>query len=104
MRELIAAPDAGWLGTQLEVSRRQRTDPQFRAAWAQRTAEIRIATRERLERQRDAGVLRDDVEIEVLAGYLELALEGLVAHLAAGGDDSRLDAVLDVVEGSVRRT
>lgn len=103
MRELIAAPDPGWLGTQLEVSRRQRTDPQFRAAWALRTTEIRTATRERLERQREAGVLREDVDIEVLAAYLELALEGLVAHLAAGGDDTRLGAVLDVVEGSVRR-
>src|SRR6478609_3437819 len=27
MRDMIAAPDAGWLGTQLEVSRRARTDP-----------------------------------------------------------------------------
>ena len=34
MRNMIAAPDAGWLGTQLEVSRRARTDPRFRDAWA----------------------------------------------------------------------
>ena len=34
MRDMIAAPDAGLLGTQLEVSRRSRTDPAFRDAWA----------------------------------------------------------------------
>ena len=35
--------------------------------------------------------------------YLELVQEGLVAHLAAGLPADRLDAVLDLVEGSVRR-
>ena len=103
MRELIANPDAGWLGTQLEVTRRQRTDPAFRAAWAGPSAAIRAASRARLERQRDAGVIRSDVDIDVLAAYLELVREGLVAHLAAGGDETRLGDVLDVVEGSVRR-
>ena len=103
MRDLIESPDPGWLGTQLEVSRRQRTDPTFRAAWAERTAEIRDATRERLNRQRDAGILRPDIDVEVLASYLELVLEGLMAHLASGGDTAGLSAVLDVVENSVRR-
>lgn len=103
MRELIAHPDPGWLGTQLEISRRLRTDAQFRVEWAQRSAAVATATRDRLQRQRSAGVLRDDVDIEVLASYLELVLEGLVAHLAAGLPADRFSAVLDVVESSVRR-
>lgn len=103
MRELIAAPDTGWLGTQLEVSRRSRTDPQIKAALAVGTEQIRLATRDRLERQRTAGVLRDDVDVEVLASYLELVLEGLVSHLAEGQPADRLVEVLDVVERSVRR-
>src|ERR1700710_2891995 len=77
MRDMIAAPDAGWLGTQLEVSRRARTDPRFRDAWAAQSAQVQVATRARLHRQRDAGVLRDDVDVEILASYLELVLEGL---------------------------
>ena len=36
MREMVAAPDAGRLGTQLEIARRLRTDPAFRVAWAPR--------------------------------------------------------------------
>lgn len=103
MRELIANPDPGWLGTQLEISRRMRTDLGFRALWAQRSATVAQATRSRLRRQLAAGVLRDDIEVEVLASYLELVLEGLVTHLATGLPGDRFTPVLDVVESSVRR-
>jgi len=104
MRDLIAAPDAGWLGTQLEVSRRFRTDPGFRAAWAAHSDQVRAATRARLTRQLEAGVLRTDVEVDVLASYLELVLEGLLTHLAQGLPGEPMAAVLDVVERSVRRS
>src|SRR5262245_38668016 len=72
---------AGWRGTQLEVSRRLRTDPAFAKRWAERAAAIADATRERLQRQRDAGVLREDVPVDVLTQFLELAYDGLVLHL-----------------------
>ena len=58
---------AGWLGTQLEVSRRLRTDAEFAKRWAARADAIAAATRERLSRQREAGVLRADVPVDVLA-------------------------------------
>ncbi len=107
MRDLLArASDgdtAGWLGTQLEVSRRLRTDPAFAQRWAQRAAAIADATRERLERQREAGVLRDDVPVEVLTQFLELAYDGLVLHLATGRPPGDLGRVLDLVEGAVRQ-
>ncbi len=102
MRQLIASPDAGWLGTQLEVSRRSRTDAKFRDALASIMSQLRDATRNRLSRQRAAGVIRTDVDLEVLASYLELIMEGLVAHLGQGGSTDDLAAVLDVAEKSVR--
>src|ERR1700759_3500286 len=45
MRDLLAHPSAGrhpadWLGTRLEVSRRLRTDPDFRARWAERSEQL----------------------------------------------------------------
>jgi TetR/AcrR family transcriptional regulator, transcriptional repressor of aconitase len=94
---------AGWLGTQLEVSRRLRTDQDFAKRWAVRSDAIAAATRERLLRQRDAGVLRDDVDIDVLAQFLELAYDGLVRHLAMGRPRADLEKVLDLVEAAVRR-
>lgn len=95
---------AGWLGTQLEVSRRLRTDPAFAERWAARSAAIARATRDRLTRQREAGVLRDDVPVDVLAQFLELAYDGLVLHLAMDRPTDRLPPVLDLVEGAVRRS
>jgi AcrR family transcriptional regulator len=94
---------AGWLGTQLEVSRRLRTDPEFAKRWAARSEAIFAATRERLTRQREAGVLRSDVPVDVLAQFLELAYDGLVLHLATGRPADDLEAVLDLVEETVRR-
>ena len=95
---------AGWLGTQLEVSRRLRTDPAFAKRWAERSAAIADATRDRLQRQRDAGVLREDVPVEVLTQFLELAYDGLVLHLATGRPAGELTRVLDLVEEAVRRS
>src|SRR5882672_7755935 len=66
---------AGWLGSQLEVSRRLRTDPEFAQRWSARADAIANATRDRLQRQREAGVLRADVGIDVLAQFLELAYD-----------------------------
>ncbi|GLZ33545.1 TetR family transcriptional regulator [Lentzea sp. NBRC 105346] len=110
MRDLLAPPHdreeeqaADWLGTRLEVSRRLRTDPDFRARWAERSEQLTKATRERLLRQREAGNLRDDVDVDVLTSFLELVLEGLVSHLAMGLPADDMEPVLDLVEETVRR-
>jgi TetR/AcrR family transcriptional regulator, transcriptional repressor of aconitase len=107
MRDLLdqaSSPETtGWLGSQLEVSRRLRTDPAFAKRWAERSAAVAEATRSRLRRQREAGVLRDDVPIDVLARYLELAYDGLVLHLAMGRPADDLGPVLDLIEEAVRR-
>ena len=111
MRDLLAdrtpgagsEPETEWLGTRLEVSRRLRTDAEFRRRWAQRSEQLTTATKARLQWQRESGNLRDDVDVDVLTAYLELVLEGLVSHLAMGLPADDLGPVLDVVEESVRR-
>jgi AcrR family transcriptional regulator len=107
MRDLVHRGDAdtaGWLGSQLEVSRRLRTDPDFASRWSAPSDAIAAATRDRLRRQRDAGVLRADVPIDTLAQFLELAYDGLVLHLAMGRPAGDLEPVLDLVEAAVRRS
>ncbi|ADD42160.1 TetR/AcrR family transcriptional regulator [Stackebrandtia nassauensis] len=107
MRDLAAEADSpettGWLGTQLEVSRRLRTEAGFAREWEDRKQAIAQATRQRLARQLEAGILRDDLPVEVLAGFLELAYDGLITHLAMGSNSSNLDTILDMVETAVRR-
>src|SRR6476646_2937937 len=77
MREMIAAPDTGRLGTQLEIARRLRTDESFRSFWAPRQRELEQAVRDRLTRQREAGALRTDVDLDRLADCLEVIIEEL---------------------------
>ncbi|MPY84441.1 MAG: TetR family transcriptional regulator [Actinophytocola sp.] len=106
MRQLLAGNSehpADWLGTRLEVSRRLRTDPDFRRRWAERSQQLTIATRNRLLRRREAGQLRQDVDVDVLTSFLELVLEGLVSHLAMGLPADDLEPVLDLVEETTRR-
>jgi AcrR family transcriptional regulator len=107
MRDLLATASdtdvAGWLGTQLEVSRRLRTDAQFAKRWTARAEAITAATRDRLTRQSEARVLRADIDVDVLAAFLELAYDGLVLHLAMGRPSTDLEPVLDLVEAAVRR-
>ncbi len=107
MRDLLAgggnADTIGWLGSQLEVSRRLRTDPDFASRWSAPVAALAAATRERLRRQLDAGAIRTDVPIETLAQFLELAYDGLVLHLATGRPAENLEPVLDLVEAAVRK-
>jgi hypothetical protein len=48
-------------------------------------------------------VLRTDIDIEVLAGFLQLMYDGLVRYLATGRDDLDIASILRLVEEAVRR-
>src|SRR4051812_31922082 len=58
--------DPGWLGVTLEVSRRLRTDPAFRADWQRRLDAIDRSAAGRLATAQAAGTVRDDVPVSVL--------------------------------------
>lgn len=110
MRDLQEAADdrdAGWLGVQLEVRRKLRTDPAFAARWEAHQRSVLQATSARLKRQRAAGIVRDDVPLELLVDFLRLVFDGLVSALAAGPGvgmrPSHLSGVLDLVEDAVRQ-
>jgi AcrR family transcriptional regulator len=102
MRDL-QQKDAGWLGVQLEVRRRLRTDPDFAARWTEHQSAVLGATTARLQRQRKAGIVRSDVPLPILVDFLRLALDGLVSGLAAGMPTDHLAGVLDLVEDAVRQ-
>lgn len=95
-------PDISWSGIRPEMARRLRTDPTLRAEWEPLRRELTEAIRHRLERLREAGAIRSDVSLEVLTEYLTLSCDGLVSHLAQGASTEDLEAVLDLVEDTVR--
>jgi AcrR family transcriptional regulator len=99
----LPATDPGWLGVALEVSRRLRTDPTFRTEWQRRLDAITRTAETRLAAGRAAGAVRSDVPVSVLVTFLRLIYDGLVLHLATGTPDPDLDAVLGLVEHTVRK-
>ena len=100
MREMLRNPDEhGWFATRSEIVRKLRTDPQFEARWREHQEVLDKAV---LNRLRSNEHLRDDVSVNALQTYLETVLEGVITKLAAGESPERLEAMLDVVEQSIR--
>src|SRR3954463_12194691 len=69
--------DPGWLGVTLEVSRRSRTHPAFRADWQGRPGRISRSAEQRLAAAQAAGAVRDDIPVSVLVTFLRLLYDGL---------------------------
>ena len=102
MRQLPTL-DPGWLGVNLEVARRLRTDAAFRADWQRRIDAITRSAQQRLAAGQAAGTVRDDIPVSTLVTFLRLVYDGLAVHLASGAPDPDLDTVLDLVERTVRK-
>nr|WP_256478045.1 TetR/AcrR family transcriptional regulator [Corynebacterium stercoris] len=100
MRDMLHNPsDHDWFATRAEIIRKLRTDPDFEVRWREHQVVLDRAVRQRLESNEQ---MRGDVPVEVLQTYLETVLEGFITKLAAGEPAERLEAMLNVVEQSVR--
>ena len=100
MRRIVRNPDSNdWFITRSEIVRRLRTDPDFEIRWRTHQVVLDDALRQRLE---DNAFMRDDVSPDVIQEYLTTVFEGLIIKLAAGVPADRLEAILDLVEQSVR--
>lgn len=100
MREMLRHPDEhDWFVTRSEIVRKLRTDSDFERRWRKHQEVLDRAVLQRLKSNEN---VRQDVDIEVVQTYLETVLEGFIVRLAAGEPTDRLEAMLDVVEQSVR--
>lgn len=103
MRDMLKHPERhDWLATRLEITKMLRTDPTFRMRWQEHQKVLDDAVRARLTANARRGGLRGDVEIGVIHTYLETVLDGFITRLASGAPTDDLEAVLHLVESSVR--
>lgn len=99
----VAAEDPEWLGVYLEITRKLRTDPDFRRAHEARTAEeLAPELVEHVRSQQEAGELRDDRTPEQLAGFIGLVANGVVVQLATGEPIRNMDVLIELVGSAVR--
>lgn len=104
MREMLAHPERhDWLATRLEITSMLRTDPAFRARWKDQQVVLADAVRARLRANLAEGRVRDDVDVDTLADYLQTFMDGFISRLARG-DHEGLEQMLDLVETTVRPT
>ena len=103
MRDMLKHPERhDWLATRLEITKMLRTDPTFRMRWQEHQKVLDDAVRAWLTANARRGGLRGDVEIGVIHTYLETVLDGFITRLASGAPMDDLEAVLHLVESSVR--
>jgi TetR/AcrR family transcriptional regulator, transcriptional repressor of aconitase len=97
----LVEEDPDWLGTNLELVRRMRTDEGFRERWKRRAPEAEERIKARLEAARAAGELRDDVPLDAVARFVGIVLDGLAIRLAAGFPAPDAAELLGLVESAI---
>ena len=78
-----------------------RTDPSFRVRWKDQQSILDEAMRARLRSKAEQGRVRDDITVSTLMVYLQTFMDGFISRLVQG-DTHDLEAVLDIVEHSIR--
>ena len=102
MREMLQHPERhDWLATRVEVVSLVRTDPSFRARWKDQQSILDDAVRDRLRSKAEQGRVRDDITVSTLMVYLQTFMDGFISRLVQG-DTHDLEAVLNIVEHSIR--
>ncbi|HIW96567.1 MAG TPA: TetR/AcrR family transcriptional regulator [Candidatus Corynebacterium gallistercoris] len=103
IRSLVDSDDLkDWWGMRVEITRRVHTDPCFAAKWELDQLALRRVVRDRLQEQRAAGRLRQDVDVDTIAQVLELMLDGVLAQLSQGSSPEGIPEALDMVENTIR--
>ncbi len=85
VREVVEL-DPAWLSVYLELFRRVRNDPDFRARIEARQKAVAPANRQRIEQAQRDGEFRDDIGPKEIGMFVNLVLNGL-ALMRAGGEE-----------------
>jgi TetR/AcrR family transcriptional regulator, transcriptional repressor of aconitase len=93
--------DPAWLSVVLELFRRTRTDPEFKARFEARHAHLAAANRARLEEAQRAGEFRDDLDAKSIGTFVNLVLNGLAVMRAGGEELPSTDLVLQLLRDAI---
>ncbi|MHA2789006.1 TetR/AcrR family transcriptional regulator [Corynebacterium sp. S7] len=103
MRDMLRHPERyDWLATRIEIVRKLRSDPEFKERWHKHQEVLDQAVANRLRENASNHRMRTDVPMETLHLYLTTFMDGFITRLASGESTENMEAVLDIVEQSVR--
>jgi AcrR family transcriptional regulator len=93
--------DPAWLSVYLELFRRVRNDPAFRARIDERQKEVAPANRARIEEGQRNGELRDDITAKELGTFVNLVLNGLALQRAGDDEIPSTELVLSLLDDAI---
>ena len=93
--------DPAWLSVYLELFRRVRNDPAFRARIEERQKEVAPANRARIEEAQRNGEFRDDITAKELGTFVNLVLNGLALQRAGDDELPSTELVLSLLEDAI---
>jgi AcrR family transcriptional regulator len=93
--------DPAWLSVYLELFRRVRNDPAFRARIEERQKEVAPANRARIEEGQRNGELRDDITAKELGTFVNLVLNGLALQRAGDDELPSTELVLSLLDDAI---
>ncbi len=93
--------DPAWLSVYLELFRRVRNDPAFRARIEERQKEVAPANRARIEDGQRNGELRDDITAKELGTFVNLVLNGLALQRAGDDELPSTELVLSLLDDAI---
>ncbi|MBM2822408.1 MAG: acnR 2 [Thermoleophilia bacterium] len=100
VREVVEL-DPAWLSVYLELFRRVRNDPDFRARIEDRQKDAAPANRARIEEAQRTGEFRDDLESKQVGLFVNLVLNGLALQRASGEELPPVELVLDLLRDAI---
>jgi TetR/AcrR family transcriptional regulator, transcriptional repressor of aconitase len=93
--------DPAWLSVYLELFRRVRNDPAFRARIEERQKEVAPANRARIEEAQRNGEFRDDITPKELGTFVNLVLNGLALQRAGDDELPSTELVLSLLDDAI---
>lgn len=101
LREVVQE-DPEWIGVYMELSRKIRTDPAFRARHQSRTdEELAPLLIEHVRTEQEEGALRADRAPEQIAGFIGLVANGVAVQLGSGEPIRSVDVRVELVRSAV---
>ena len=93
--------DPAWLSVYLELFRRVRNDEEFRLRIEERQKDVMPVNRARIEEAQRTGEFRADLEPKQIGLFVNLVLNGLALHRAAGEELPPAELVLGLLEDAI---
>jgi AcrR family transcriptional regulator len=100
LREVVEE-DPDWIGVYLEMARRVRTDPSFRALQLETQEGIAPTLVEHVRKEQADGKLRKDTSAENLAEFVSLVANGIAVRLGGGDPIDDVDTLMELVRAAV---